>query len=344
VNLELRPVADGVYATSRAELQVEVCDVVVFDMDGVLIDVRHSYPVVICRAVDQFLAETGFSGDGTAVTPEETTYFKAAGGFNSDWALAQGVALVYLVKAHMAGSRQIDGLRNLSPDLATVARAAAQLGGGLDGLTRALGHWADAQDLDRALNEWDRARITRLAQEFYAGDQALTVFGVTNDTISGDGLMLTEKPLVTREELLAAPFQYGLYTGRNRGEVETAFQMANLSGIFPESAIITENTGIKKPNPAGLFRIAEALKPHLMIYAGDNLDDWQVAARYETERPLDAPPCLFCGVLNGSPGPMSFNLFQERGADLMTQSVPHLLRWLSQRRRTWAEVDSPIRS
>lgn len=333
LNLELRQVAEGVYATSRAAMQVEVADVIVFDMDGVLIDVHHSYPIVISKAVQSFLLERGFSGDALAVSPEETAYFKAAGGFNSDWALAQGIALIYLVKADLAGARLIDGLRTLSPELATVARASGQYGGGLVGLETALGHLIEPRDYDRVLEEWDKVRITRLAQEFYAGDRANTVFGVANETVQGDGLMLSERPLIRRETLLEAPFRYGLYTGRNRGEVETAFTMAGLKEVFSEEAVMTESRGFRKPDPEGLFRIRRALNPRLMIYAGDNLDDWQTAARYETERQIDDPPCVFCGVLGGSPGPLSYSLFQDRGVDLMTSNVNALLAWVSARKK-----------
>lgn len=332
MNLELRQVAEGVYATSRAAMQVEVADVVVFDMDGVLIDVRHSYPVVICKTVDRFLRERGFTGDEVPVTPDETAYFKAAGGFNSDWALAQGVALIYLVKAELAGAKQIEGLRNITPDLSTAARAAGQYGGGLAGLETALSHLIETKDLERLKAEWDRARITRLAQEFYAGDRAHEVFGIPNDTVSGDGLMLSEQALIDREILDSAPFRYGLYTGRNRGEAHIALTTAHLDNLFAEEAVVTESLGIQKPNPAGLFRVAEVLRPKLMIYAGDNLDDWQTAARYEAERGLDDPPCLFCGVLGGSPGPLGYTLFQERGVDLMTHSVKALLAWVTERK------------
>lgn len=338
MNLELRQMAEGVYATSRAAMQVEVADVVVFDMDGVLIDVHHSYPVVICRTVDHFLSEQGFVGDGSAVTAEETTYFKAAGGFNSDWALAQGIVLIYLVKAELAGSRDIDGLRHLDPDMATVARSAAQYGGGLAGLITALGHLVDERELERIRGDWNQERITRLAQEFYAGDQAHAVFGVANETIRGEGLMMTEKPLIDKETLLSAPLRYGLYTGRNRGEVQNALNAANLHGVFVEEALMTESQGVRKPDPRGLFRIREVLNPRLMIYAGDNLDDWQTAARYEAERSLDDPPCLFCGVLGGSPGPLSYGLFQERGVDLMAKSVRALLAWVNQRKERLAQI------
>ncbi|MCY0882031.1 MAG: HAD family hydrolase [Firmicutes bacterium] len=329
--MDMRQVADGVYATSRAAMLAEVADVVVFDMDGVLIDVHRSYPVVICEAVSAYLREQGFTGDGLAVTPEETALFKAAGGFNSDWALAQGLALIFLVKESMDGIRHIDGLRSLAPDLATVARACGQYGGGLIGLFRALSNWIDEEELDRVKAHWDIDRITRLAQEFYAGDESPDVFGFTNETFIGRGLMREEEPLVNREKLLAAPFRYGLYTGRNMGEAQIAVKSAGFAGVFQTEAMVTSDKGVQKPNPQGLAMVAQSVQPRLMIYVGDNLDDWQTAARYEAERPLDAPPCLFCGMLGGSPGPLAFSLFEERGADLIAQSVNQLIDWLSVR-------------
>ncbi|MBX5467866.1 MAG: HAD family hydrolase [Firmicutes bacterium] len=331
--LALRQVAEGLWATSRAEIQAEVADVVVFDVDGVLIDVHQSYPHVICKAVQTYLGEVGFTGEVEAVRPEETAYFKAAGGFNSDWALAQGMALVYLVKAEAFNSRHLEALRQAEPNLATIARAASAYGGGLTGLESALVNLLDLGDLEAIKAQWDRARITRLCYEYYAGDLSETVFGVPNETITGPGLMLREKPLVTREVLARAPFRYGIYTGRNLGETQQALSLAGLEGLFAPAALITENAGVRKPNPEGLFRIARALAPQLMIFAGDNLDDWQTAARYEAERTLDDPPCLFCGVLGGSPGELARSLFEDRGVDLMATQVVRLIEWAAGRKR-----------
>lgn len=333
LSLELREVTTGIYATSRALIQAEVADVVVFDVDGVLIDVHSSYPYVICKAVDCFLREIGFYGQGTPVLPEETAYFKAAGGFNSDWALAQGMALVYLVKAEARESEDLDLLRQWDPDLATIARAASAYGGGLLGLETALANLIEFQDLGVVKHRWDQNRITRLCQEYYAGDLAHTVFGIPNETINGPGLMHLEKPLVSRDVLAGAPFRYGLYTGRNLGETREALKLAGIEDQFTASAMMTESAGFRKPNPEGLFRLARALSSRLFIFAGDNLDDWQTAARYESERTLNDPPCLFCGVLGGSPGALAFSLFQERGVDLMARSATQLVQWAASRKR-----------
>lgn len=332
MSLELREVAEGVYATSRAQIMAEVADVLIFDVDGVLIDVHQSYPHVICRAVKSFLRELDFVGEVDPVLPEETAYFKAAGGFNSDWALAQGMVLVYLVKADVFQTHDISLLRDAEPHLASIARAASAYGGGLGGLQAALSNLTDLADLEQVKARWDLTRITRLCQEYYAGDAALTVFGVPNETISGPGLMQREKPLVNRAMLSDAPFRYGVYTGRNMGETQEALKLAGIAGLFEPDALMTESAGFRKPNPEGLFRVADALGARLMIFAGDNLDDWQTAARYEAERRPDQPPCLFCGVLGGSPGALAFALFQDRGVDLMAKSAAQLVGWVAGRK------------
>jgi HAD superfamily hydrolase (TIGR01548 family) len=333
LNLELRQVGEGVYATNRAAMQAEVADVIVFDMDGVLMNVHGSYPVVICQAVTAFLKEQGFTGDTLAVTPEETAYFKAAGGFNSDWALSQGLSLIFLVKAVMADSRNIEGLRHLPPNLLSLSRAVGQQGGGLDGLYRTLQGLVEEGDFETVQASWDRERITQLAMEYYAGDEMQEVFGRPNQTVTGIGLMRYEHALVSREDLINAPFRYGLYTGRDYLEAQSAMRTAGLEGIWTREAMMTDDRGVHKPDPAGLVAIAKALSPRLMIYVGDNLDDWQAAARYEAERSLEDPPCLFCGMLGGSPGPLAYSLFQERGVDLMGDILVDLRNWRNNRRR-----------
>ncbi|MCY0884699.1 MAG: haloacid dehalogenase [Firmicutes bacterium] len=337
MNPELRPDADGVpgvLATSQAAMQAQVADVVVFDVDGVLMDVHGSYPVVISRAVDAFLAEQGFVADpGTvAITPEETRLFKAAGGFNSDWQLAQGGALVYLVKGRLAGTRSVDALRAAEPGLEVITRQVAQRGGGLSGLLQVLEPLLDARDWQAAREEWDRDRVTRLCQEYYAGERCEEIFGVPALTVRERGLLWNERPLVSPRTLERLPFRYGIYTGRNFRETLAALEIAGLVPLFPPEAMITEDAGVRKPNPEGLFRIARALEPRLMVYAGDNLDDWQTAARYESERALDDPPCLFAGVLGGSPGAVAEQLFRDRGVGLLTTGVEALMRWLEARR------------
>ena len=57
--------------------------VLVFDMDGVLVDVSESYRETIVRTVEHFT--------GQRITRERIQEYKNAGGWNNDWALSQKI-------------------------------------------------------------------------------------------------------------------------------------------------------------------------------------------------------------------------------------------------------------
>jgi phosphoglycolate phosphatase-like HAD superfamily hydrolase len=315
----------------RAVALADVADLIVFDVDGVLVDVRDSYPWVITHAAQEFLHEVGLTGEEWAVLPEETTWFKQAGGFNSDWDLAAAVVLVYLVKALREGTHAIGELRRRPPSLREITQQLARSGGGLVMLERLLMDPLRADEAEQVLGRWNRRRIDQLCMEFYAGSDSPAVFGVIPNTYQGPGLMMREKALVTADDLPPG-FAYGLYTGRAQGETDQALKLLGLRDVFVPELQITADSGIRKPDPEGLRVLARRVRPRLLIYAGDNLDDWEVASRYLTDREPDLPPCLFAGILGGAPGPLAWNLFQDRGAELLAESARALLAWLRARR------------
>ncbi|MBV6430274.1 MAG: Phosphoglycolate phosphatase [Bryobacteraceae bacterium] len=59
-------------------------ELIVFDMDGVLVDVTESYRETILRTVEHFT--------GKRVTRDMIQAYKNAGGWNNDWALSQRMA------------------------------------------------------------------------------------------------------------------------------------------------------------------------------------------------------------------------------------------------------------
>lgn len=78
-------------------------DAVVFDMDGVLVDVSHSYDEAIVRTADELLQSAGCV---KRVSPAERDVVKAIAGFNNDWD-----AVFALVQNHAEARR----LQPLSP-------------------------------------------------------------------------------------------------------------------------------------------------------------------------------------------------------------------------------------
>ena len=72
-------------------------EILIFDMDGVLIDVSQSYRKTIQQTIHIYL-EHCLGLKANWVSPEEISLFKSAGGFNNDWDLTSGF-LLYLLSA-----------------------------------------------------------------------------------------------------------------------------------------------------------------------------------------------------------------------------------------------------
>ncbi|HEY5609998.1 MAG TPA: hypothetical protein VIL97_02225, partial [Thermoanaerobaculia bacterium] len=107
-------------------------DTVVFDIDGVLVDVSASYPSVIAEATRFYLVEIAGLTGSDPITPDETKLFKRAGGFNDDWSIAKAAVRLCLMKSARSGQRDVAVLRSESPTLEELTSAIAAGGGGYE--------------------------------------------------------------------------------------------------------------------------------------------------------------------------------------------------------------------
>jgi HAD superfamily phosphatase len=328
--------ADGVaVAEGVADLLPRV-DLLVFDVDGVLVDVSASYPRVVSEAVRFYCTRfAGLGGaeapagsppddpappqDGRFVSPEETALFKRAGGFNSDWDLAWAACLFAVWRSRDPGA----------PSLEAFTAEVRRLGGGPAGARAVLRERASPPVAAAVEGACDRNLIERVCCELYGGDDGCeAMFGFRPAFRAGPGLYRHEFPLVRPEELAPWAGRLAVYTGRNDGETEFALRLADLAELFPPECRVTSSGPWRKPDPGGLRALARRLGARAAIFAGDNVDDCETVLRYrEAARPGEAP-FLFAGVLGGSPGPAAGPLFAERGADLIVDGVAVLLRVL----------------
>ena len=74
--------------------QIKEVDGIVFDCDGVLIDIRESYNKAISKSVTYILEKmTGFPFSEDLFSNEIIHMFRATGGFNDDWDTVYGIVM-----------------------------------------------------------------------------------------------------------------------------------------------------------------------------------------------------------------------------------------------------------
>lgn len=308
------PIAPGVRGLPAAANTLTQVAFLAFDIDGVLVDTHDSYPAAVEAALLWYARERLNHDGPLPIGAADLPRWKAAGGFNDDWHLAQALGL-YLTEWRRRG-RWSKARADIPAFLAEVAAR----GGGLAAVA------ALCPQSAAPAGAWDPNGIERVCMERYGGDEGCrAMFGFTPTLAPGPGLWRRERPLVDRARLLPWRGRLGLYTGRNDGETVFALRAAGLEDLFPEAQRHTTDRGYRKPDPAGLRALAAACSG-ILLFAGDTPDDLETVRRYRSLHPRSAlPRALFAGVLGGAPGPAAEAIFEQGGADIIARDTPSLL-------------------
>ncbi len=250
-------------------------DALIFDMDGVLMDVSGSYREVIRRVPQVFLEQVCQLApmDGELVSSEEVDAFKLAGGFNNDWECtaavgaafaahfpqplpsppASGDMASYLKALGKWGPKQGVAVEELAgrADLAGLAEQVAEAGGGLAAALEAVG--LDEERFPIASGSLVESNvIVRLFQEIYLGPELFeATYGEAALVVAEPGLIEHEELLIGRDvlERLAARVPLAIATGRPRAEAAHALSRHDIAGLF---AAVVDHEDVREAEAAEL--------------------------------------------------------------------------------------------
>jgi len=237
-------------------------DLIVFDVDGVLVDTRFSYPTVIRAAIQWGWSRLlGKAADCTGFSMEHFRASKRHPGFNDDYDIAWALVTV----AASASGRTGDP--RLSKAMPTPREWEAMLGdfppSNVPGHVRAL--YGDLLD---------RPAFRDLCEEMYLGEN----FHGRRKTKMKKGLWHAEKPLLEchwRDLALPA----AIYTGRFLPELGLALSRLGWED-FPADRVVTPETGISKPSGEGFERLCSLTGASVPVYFGDTESDRESLRRF----------------------------------------------------------------
>ncbi len=242
-------------------------DILIFDMDGVLIDVSGSYRETIRQTILIYLKMClGLEIEGIrgSISEEDIALFKSAGGFNNDWDLTSGFLLYLLAfsgipplprrKRFNSILKTLQHLKTKSSslcprpvirlnrkDLSVFLKKVKSLGGGLRGVRRASdGSWNgwvySSGDLDK------ENLVKRIFQEVYLGKEFTSYYHLQPLFCQRKGLYLQEKFLIPKRVLssLCKKMKMGIASGRPRFEAELALKRFRLLPYFDSVVTLDE--------------------------------------------------------------------------------------------------------
>ena len=262
-----------VYISPEMEAIRPRIDAVIFDMDGVLLDISRSIRVVNCLAVAFYLREVlKWPAPDDLITSADIEMFKHAGGFNDDWDLTYALVLHYIAKGHENPDASPETLNVIQPKLARYASQIKERGGGLKAAEKIyLEHLSD-DDLLAVEKDYRKKVIRQVFEELLAGEYTERLYGRTRQWYHGRGYINDDKVLI---DLARIPKdrKLGVQTGRTWEEAWLGMEFTRLHGLIPDEHVVTKRDKFDKPHPGGLALLAERLGFENAIYIGDTLDD-----------------------------------------------------------------------
>jgi len=302
-------------------------DALIFDIDGVMMDVSQSFPVVVGETLSYYLRNVlGWPTSGPVINSEEVELFKQAGGFNSDEDLTHAVLLLMVAKAMKSGTRDVMVLRQSSPTLREFATEIGRQGGGLRVAEAMVNEMLQPRQR-RFLNAQVSARlILQLFREIYAGAKwCEKLYGIKPEYVNGEGFIEKEMPLLDTSLLRNLPVRFAVLSGRTWEETQLVIDRLNLAGIIPPECRLTVTDGYRKPDPRSLSVLRQRMRFRRAIYIGDTLDDLQTVIAYRERGGSQKAPVHSCLVLSGYAGETGQRQFLERGAEIIAPDVNRFL-------------------
>ena len=312
-------------------------NLIIFDMDGVLVDVSASYRETVRKTAYLFLKDS--IGGGQLKEPlfslKELSTIKQSGGLNNDWDLSHRVITLLMSMVLHYGSPEREMW-----DLAPLAEILLKKENPLEELMRAEKDYTSSQADWYYRNDVGSGNlIKQIFQEVYLGPELFTsTYGMDPGFYKGEGYILREKLYISPEKISgwAEDNIIAIATGRPRAEALYPIRKNNLD-FFAEIFSLDECLDAEKKEAEKSGRYISFSKPHPFMldsiadkvmergeeigeyyYVGDMPDDMIAAS--ESDHGFKG-----VAVLYSAPDKQeSLNRLKEAGASVIAETADEL--------------------
>ncbi len=319
--MTLKKIDNGIYVDAQKTDKIKNLDAVIFDCDGVLIDVSNSYDLAIKKTVDFVANKIASINKSSLVTTEMIDSFKKTGGFNDE------VNVTYVMILAAVASEKTG--KNFSDLVFEVAKNADQTG--IQSVERYLDSIKiDLTDIKMKLvypaTRFESPLSSIFDEIFYGTDLYTQLYKRSPKFFNGKGLIENDIVLVTKNLLYDLHQRFGkkisIVTGR--GVISAKHSLEKLFDEFDlknSKFLEDEPREMAKPNPQSLISSIKGMGASCSIFVGDSMEDFIMAHKAAES----GNATLFCGIYGTSKDhEAKRNFFEQKGADMALESI-HLL-------------------
>ena len=301
-------------------MKVDEFDSIIFDCDGVLIDVTKSYDTTINKTISYVLNEIADIAVDMPLTNELLLKFKSTGGFNDEIDITYSGVLCYIAskKLNKNPTELILDVLNNADDT------------GISYIENFLNKIdVDISDIKSRLNYPSVEKndlIHATFDQLFFGPELYSKIFQKESKFSDNGLIENDNVIVTSEliEALKKKFndKIAIVTGRGFNAISSSLkELLNQFNVENSVFLEDESRDLAKPNPQSLIRAMKGLNSKNCLYVGDSMEDF-ILTQNASELGFKA---TFCGIYGSGKLPdMKKKLFTERGAPLILETINQL--------------------
>ena len=307
-------------------MKTDEFDSIIFDCDGVLIDVTKSYDTTINRTISYVLKEIAEITVDTPLSNELLLKFKSTGGFNDEIDITYAGVLCFIAakKLNKDPTKLIlDVIDNADDSGITCIE---------NFLSDEIG--TDISDVKARLaypstNKNDLIHST--FDQLFFGPELYNKIFQRESKFSEKGFIENDQVIVNSEliEVLKKKFndKIAIVTGRGFNAISSSLkEILNQFDVGNSVFLEDESRDLAKPNPQSLIRVMKCLNSKNCLYVGDSMED-MILAQKASELGFQA---TFCGIYGSGKLPEARKkMFIDQDVSMILESINFLPKILN---------------
>lgn len=320
--MTLKQKSEGIYINdSFNDLEI---DSLIFDCDGVLIDIKKSYDQTITATTKYVLENFAEITDSIDIDFKIIDGFKSTGGFNDE------VDLTYASILSLVAAKKLK--QDPTEFIFSVIKNSDSTG--IKSVENFLKKQTDISKIIKKLSYPGSHRENILYQIFdqlFYGPELYSKLFKTISKFSDPGLIENDQVIFNDElsKKLQKKFgsQISMVTGR--GKQSVSYSLKHLLEKFDlKNSVFLEDEAreLAKPNPQSLVNSISGMNSKSCLYVGDSMEDFIMAKKAT----ILGHNTTFCGIIGTSKNPQEkLKLFEQNNAIVVLDSINLLPKLLN---------------
>jgi HAD superfamily hydrolase (TIGR01549 family) len=306
-------------------MKTDEFDSIIFDCDGVLIDVTESYDTTINRTISYVLKEIADITVDTPLTNEMLLRFKSTGGFNDEIDITYAGILCFIAakKLNKDPTKLILDVINNADDsgITYIENFLNKIDVDISNVKARLGYPSiDKNDL-----------IHSTFDQLFFGPELYNTIFQKESKFTEKGFIENDQIIVNFELIQALKKKFNdkiaIVTGRGFNAINSSLkEILNQFNVENSVFLEDESRDLAKPNPQSLIRAMKGLNSKNCLYVGDSMED-MILAQKASKLGFQA---TFCGIYGSGKLPEARKkMFMDKDVSMILESINFLPKILN---------------